>query len=319
MAGRTALYIRSDARPDSGQARPSQRRFNSSETDDSRLAARPEGVRERPLRTLGLRLAAYLNRRPRVQTAAVALITAATVLFVVELLRPETPVYTQEDIAAAVEFALEERDPDPPVSATAAAAIAPSVVRVSRLGTDGAIQQEEGVGTGVVVESAGAILTNLHVVAGARRVGITFADGFETEAEILSVQPENDLAVLQAIVVPEGLVPATLGGTGDLRPGDPVIAVGHPFGIGPSVSAGVISGLGRRYFSQGGGAILDNLIQFDAAANPGNSGGPLVNDQGEVVGIVTSILNPTDEAFFVGLGFAVPIETAANAVGPNPF
>jgi S1-C subfamily serine protease len=250
---------------------------------------------------------------------AVAVLSAMLTVLAVELARPSAPVYTQDDIADAVAFALEERDPDPPASAVAAAAIAPSVVRVSRLGIDGRIGQEEGVGTGVIVESGGAILTNLHVVAGAERVGITFSDGFETEAEILSAQPENDLAVLQAIVIPEGLIPATLGGSGNLRPGDEVIAVGHPFGIGPSVSAGVISGTGRSYFSRGGGTILDNLIQFDAAANPGNSGGPLVNSQGEVVGIVTSILTPTEEAFFVGLGFAVPIEIAANAVGPSPF
>jgi len=260
-----------------------------------------------------------LRSHPRALTAVLVALTAISTVLVLEILFPAQPVYTQEDIARAVEFALNERAPDPPMSSVAYQAIAPSVVRVARLGADTGLTQEEGVGTGVIVESGGAILTNLHVIDGAQRVGIVFADGFETEAEILSVQPENDLAVLQAIVVPEGLVPATLGGTADLRSGDQVIAVGHPFGIGPSVSAGVVSGLNRRYFSRGGGVMLDNLIQFDAAANPGNSGGPLVNRRGEVVGIVTSILNPTEDAFFVGLGFAVPIETAANAVGPNPF
>jgi S1-C subfamily serine protease len=120
-------------------------------------------------------------------------------------------------------------------------------------------------------------------------------------------------------VIPEGLIPATLASSTGLRPGDAVVAVGNPFGIGDSVSAGVVSGLSRSYLSRETGRVLTDLIQFDAAANPGNSGGPLVNIQGEVVGIVTSILNPTDQAFFVGIGFAVPIETAAGAAGQSPF
>jgi S1-C subfamily serine protease len=240
-------------------------------------------------------------------------------LLVYDALQPDQPVYTQDDIDAAVSFALDERADDPPVTTMAARAIAPSVVRVRRLNANPSIEQEEGIGTGVVIENTGVILTNFHVVAGAERVGIVFADGFETEATVTGVQPDNDLAVLQAEVIPEGLLPATLAGSGTLSPGDQVVAVGHPFGIGPSVSSGVVSGLGRRYFARGTENVLENLIQFDAAANPGNSGGPLVNRRGEVVGIVTSILNPTDEAFFVGIGFAVPIETAAQAAGPNPF
>ena len=107
--------------------------------------------------------------------------------------------------------------------------------------------------------------------------------------------------------------------TSDLAPGDRVVAVGFPFGIGPSVTAGVISGLRREFVSPEGKRLLTNLIQFDAAANPGSSGGPLVTAQGEVVGIVTAILNPTDQRFFVGIGFAVPIENAASAVGVPPF
>ena len=95
--------------------------------------------------------------------------------------------------------------------------------------------------------------------------------------------------------------------------------MGFPFGIGPSASAGVISGLKREYRSASGKRILSNLIQFDAAANPGNSGGPLVTADGEVVGIVTAILNPTSARTFIGIGFAVPIENAASAAGLPPF
>ena len=112
---------------------------------------------------------------------------------------------------------------------------------------------------------------------------------------------------------------ATMRSTSDLRPGDRVTAIGFPFGIGPSVSHGVVSGLKRDFRSPKGDKVLSNLIQFDAAANPGNSGGPLITDDGAVVGIVTAIYNPGQGRFFVGLGFAVPIENAAQAAGLPPF
>ena len=176
-----------------------------------------------------------------------------------------------------------------------------------------------GVGTGVVIVDKGIILTNLHVVLGAKQIKVEFANGLETEATVISVQPENDLAVLQAAKVPDDLQAATLRSTADLAPGDEVIAVGHPFGIGPSVSSGVVSGLKREFRSDEGKRVLTNLIQFDAAANPGNSGGPLVTNDGAVVGIVTAILNPGDQRTFIGIGFAVPIENAATAVGMPPF
>jgi serine protease DegQ len=178
---------------------------------------------------------------------------------------------------------------------------------------------ERGVGSGVVIVDNGTILTNLHVVQGARRIKVVFADGLEADADIVGLQPENDLAVLKARKIPDDLMAATMRSTGDLSPGDRVTAVGFPFGIGPSVSHGVISGLKREFRSPEGKRILTNLIQFDAAANPGNSGGPLVTDDGEVVGIVTAIYNPTTERFFVGIGFAVPIENAAQAAGMPPF
>jgi S1-C subfamily serine protease len=100
---------------------------------------------------------------------------------------------------------------------------------------------------------------------------------------------------------------------------DQVVAVGHPFGIGPSTSAGVVSGLKREFRDPEGKKMLTNLIQFDAAANPGNSGGPLVTMDGQVVGIVTAIYNPSSQRTFIGIGFAVPIENAASAVGLPPF
>jgi serine protease DegQ len=178
---------------------------------------------------------------------------------------------------------------------------------------------ERGIGTGVVIMDNGTILTNLHVVYGAKRIKVIFDDGLEADADVIALRPEHDLAVVRARKIPDDLKPATMRSTHDLRPGDRVTAVGFPFGIGPSVSHGVVSGLKREFRSPEGRRILTNLIQFDAAANPGNSGGPLVTDDGEVVGIVTAIYNPTEERFFVGIGFAVPIENAAQAAGMPPF
>lgn len=239
---------------------------------------------------------------------------------------PRQRPVTQAQIDAAVRHSL-EKEPLPSPATKAYEGVARSVVRVVGLmdEEDDARDRpekramERSLGTGVVIKDDGTILTNLHVVWGAKRVRVTFADGHESDAAMVGAQPENDLAVLKAKSLPDDLEPATMRSTGDLAPGDQVIAVGHPFGIGPSVSAGVVSGLGREFRSPEGQQSLTNLIQFDAAANPGNSGGPLVTMDGYVVGIVTAILNPNEQRTFVGIGFAVPIENAAGAAGLPPF
>jgi S1-C subfamily serine protease len=236
------------------------------------------------------------------------------------------PPLTMEQIDAAMRQSIEDKPLVSPES-RAYDAIIPSVVRVVGLmteGDDGSDKKENGmvergVGTGVVIIDNGTILTNLHVVSGAKKVRVTFFDGSESDAVVVSTQPENDLAVLRASPVPDDLYAATMRSTADLAPGDKVIAVGFPFGIGPSVSEGVVSGLKRQFRSPDGQQMLSNLIQFDAAANPGNSGGPLVTMDGEVVGIVTAILNPNRQRVFIGIGFAVPIENAASAAGMPPF
>ena len=229
---------------------------------------------------------------------------------------------TQADVEAAVQRILDEKQP-PPSAADAYEMILPSVVHVRGLpdapDADVPSEKESQSGTGVVIVDTGVILTNLHVVQGAKAIKVTFHDGTESDAAVIGVQPEHDLAVLQAKTIPDDLISATLRSTQGLRPGEPVVAVGFPFGIGPSVSAGVISGLGREYQTTDGKRLLTNLIQFDAAVNPGNSGGPLVTPEGEVVGIVTGLLNPTEHRVFIGIGFAVPIENAAGAVGLSPF
>jgi S1-C subfamily serine protease len=251
---------------------------------------------------------------------ATAVLLALAVVATHAFLLPAPRPITQEDIDAAVLHTLESTTL-PSAAAKAYEVIRPSVVRVRRMEADetAGADREKGVGTGVVIVDKGIILTNLHVVLGAKRVQVVFSDGLESEATVTGIQPEHDLAVLQAQKIPDDLIAATMRSTADLAPGDHVVAVGFPFGIGPSATAGVVSGLRREFISPEGKRLLTNLIQFDAAANPGSSGGPLVSAQGEVIGIVTAILNPTEQRFFVGVGFAVPIENAAAAAGLPPF
>jgi S1-C subfamily serine protease len=151
------------------------------------------------------------------------------------------------------------------------------------------------------------------------RLTMTFADGSESPATVMQVFPDKDLAVVRPQRIPDDLQAATLAGSGNLQPGDQVVAVGFPFGIGPSVTAGVVSGLNREFIDPQSEQHLGGLIQFDAAANPGSSGGPLVNRQGEVVGIVTAIYSPTKTRTFIGIGFATTLESAGAAMGVPPF
>ena len=252
---------------------------------------------------------------------ALGALFSLSMLFVYDYFQPARTELTQEQIDAAVLHTLATKEL-PARAARAAALIAPSIVRIrgdileakgTQVGDD-----DFGVGTGVVIKDDGTILTNLHVVASAPRLVVTFADGLESPAVIVSAQRDKDLAVLKPLNIPDDLQPATLGSSQNLSPGDDVVAVGFPFGLGASVSAGVVSGLNRT-FKPAEGPSLTGLIQFDAAANPGNSGGPLVNMAGEVLGIVTAILNPTSVRTFIGIGFAITIESAGTALGMPPF
>ena len=259
----------------------------------------------------------------RLLWTAVGLLALALAFSLFFSMQPAARRLTQKDINAAVLNTLQTTVlPSPGLKAYDA--IMPSVVRVTGLSKvkrdkDGSESVERSVGTGVVIVDKGVILTNLHVVQGAQSIRVTFADGLESGASITSVQLDNDLAVLQAHKIPDDLAAATMRSTASLAPGEQVMAVGYPFGIGPSASSGVISGLSRTFRSPEGKQLMSNLIQFDAAANPGNSGGPLVTMDGEVIGIVTAIYNPNQQKSFVGIGFAVPIESAAAAAGMPPF
>ncbi len=272
-----------------------------------------------PRRPGRLRLA--LARYPRGLAFAAGIAAVVLGVLLQARLQPLPQRLTQDDVDAAVLHTLETRSL-PSRAARAAAAVLPAVVRVSTAAPDDRRNldrgRDSGTGSGVVINEDGTVLTSLHVVIGAERILLTFHDGSESEARLVGARPDKDLAVLRARRLPDDLQPATLRPTADLAPGDEVVAVGFPFGIGPSVSAGIVSGLGRDHRAGQAGAPLTNLIQFDAAANPGNSGGPLVTMDGQVVGIVAAILNPTDQAVFIGIGLAVPIEDAAVAAGMPP-
>jgi S1-C subfamily serine protease len=269
------------------------------------------------------RLGALARRHERALLLVGGVVLALAALLAHQLSQPKRVALTQEDIDKAVLHTLETKTL-PSRAARAADIVMPAVVRVEGYNGEendepGSGVQMQGVGSGVVIVDNGMILTNLHVVAGSKRVKVKFFDGSESDVDLVRTYPENDLAVIKARKVPDDLEAATLGSTANLRPGDEVVAVGFPFGIGPSTSAGVVSGLDRSFRSPEGKQIMTGLIQFDAAANPGNSGGPLVSMDGEVIGIVTAILNPTPARTFIGIGFAATIESAGGAVGIPPF
>ena len=173
-------------------------------------------------------------------------------------------------------------------------------------------RESAALGSGVIINTQGQILTALHVVQNTGGLTVTFADGTQSSATVQSSDPDHDIAVLNTAKPPGVIVPAVLGG--GVRVGDETFALGHPLGLVDSLTSGVISGLDRS-FPLPNGRTLSGLIQFDAAVSPGNSGGPLLNRKGQVVGIVTGLANPSGNEDFVGIGFAVPISSASRAAG----
>jgi S1-C subfamily serine protease len=314
---RTSLYS-SSHRPRPAQVAPHAGAAGTTTEPGAAQSVEAQAASASPTRRARLR--GFLGRHTAFLSLVFGILLALGVVYGYGVLQPPQTALTQDDIDKAVLHTLETKQL-PSQAARAYEAIRPSVVRVREFEKEPGKPDEfeAGVGTGVVIVDKGVILTNLHVVADAKKVGVVFYDGTESEATIIATQPENDLAVLQAKTLPDDLQAATLRSTKDLALGDEVIAVGFPFGIGPSVTEGVVSGLRREYRSPEGKRLLTNLIQFDAAANPGNSGGPLVTMDGAVVGIVTGILNPNNQRVFIGIGFAVPIENAAAAAGLSPF
>ncbi len=247
-------------------------------------------------------------------------VVAFTLLLLYSALVPRQPQLTPPEVETLAAQVMASATPPPSTAARVYALVQPSVVLITtRQGALSTEDSDEGLGSGVILDEMGDILTSLHVVEGAGDIEVTFADGTKAPATIVNSMPEKDIAVLRLSEPVPLLVPATLGDPGALNVGDEVVVVGNPFGLMHTVTSGVISGLHRSFTPSRTRRSLEDLIQFDAAVNPGNSGGPLLNRDGEVVGIVAALANPTDQSVFIGIGFAVPIDAAANAAGSPPF
>jgi S1-C subfamily serine protease len=264
------------------------------------------------------------RRRLRISWRNIALIGVSVALtFVVMLaftaLQPAQPRMTQRDVATTVARIMASATPLPSTAARVYDIIWPSVVLINTETKGNEDEPDRARGTGVVLDESGQILTSLHVVEGADKIEVIFADNTHSEAIVAGTLGDKDIAVLKTLDPPPFLVPATLGSPSSLQVGDEAIVVGNPFGLRHSVTAGVISGLDRSFKLPNTKEPVSGLIQFDAAVNPGNSGGPLLNRDGEVVGIVTALANPTDQSVFIGIGFAVPIDVAAAAAGTPPY
>ena len=246
---------------------------------------------------------------------AIVLVAVLLGVILYHYLFPAPIPLSQADVDGRIVAAMASATPPPANSMLVYQTILPSLVFIQTQATNPDGEDGFGVGSGVVVNQNGDILTALHVVMDATEIEIIFADGTQTTAEIIGADPDNDIAVLHASQPPEVIVPAVLGSASAMRVGDEAYAVGNPLGLAGSMSAGVISGLDRSFTLNETNQRLERLIQFDAAVNPGNSGGPLLNRAGQVIGIVTALANPNEQNSFTGIGFAVPIATAVTAAG----
>ncbi|MGH2705210.1 MAG: S1C family serine protease [Actinomycetota bacterium] len=214
------------------------------------------------------------------------------------------------------------RDPAPgarpsPAATSPAVAAAPDLADLYKQVSPSVVQilvegpQRDGSGSGIILDEQGTVLTNNHVVAAGPAKAI-LSDGQVRDTTIVGTDPARDIAVLRMANPPEGLVPARLGDSDAVGVGDAVVAIGSPFGLQNSLTAGVVSGIDRTFGGSPEYPPLRGLIQTDAAINPGNSGGPLVTLAGEVIGITTAIESPVRGS--VGVGFAVPINTARKSL-----
>jgi putative serine protease PepD len=206
---------------------------------------------------------------------------------------------------------------DRPPSSTATARSATDVSDLYERVSTGVVSIETrsgsgaGTGSGFVIDTAGHIVTNEHVVAGARTVRVRFSEGAPVSARIVGVDPSNDLALLKVDAGGRKLTPLTLGSSKSLKVGQPAIAIGSPFRLEGTLTTGVVSAIGRSISGEGNFSI-DNVVQTDAAINPGNSGGPLLDASGRVIGVNAQIASTTGAND--GVGFAIPVDTVKKVV-----
>jgi S1-C subfamily serine protease len=260
----------------------------------------------------------FVNMR-RAGLFAAGVLAAFLALLLFNLLNPAPAQLTKAEMEKSVASILASATPPAAFSAEVYQIIRPSLVLIQSevKGQNG--KNDSSLGSGVVIDDAGDILTSLHVVADSEGIKLTFPDGSESSAQTIVQQPEKDIAILRADTPPALLVPAVIGNPNLLRVGDEAYVVGNPLGFYASMSSGVISGFNRTFQPTSHNQKLEGLIQIDTAVNPGNSGGPLLNRYGEVVGIVTGIVNPTGQDVFIGIGFAMPIDQLGGAAGLPPY
>ncbi|MDP2172110.1 MAG: Do family serine endopeptidase [Rhodocyclaceae bacterium] len=264
---------------------------------------------------------------------AQAVTVSIAALFVIQTLKPEWLPARPFDLAGPAVISVQQAAPagearSVATYADAAQAALPAVVHIftsqevrrhpfindpvfrhffgDRFGPDS--QRQSGLGSGVVVSADGLVLTNNHVVESADEIEVAFHDGRKTKAQLVGADPESDLAVLK-IVTDSALSPITLAPAESLRIGDVVLAIGNPFGVGQTVTSGIVSALGRTHL---GINTFENFIQTDAAINPGNSGGALVDSNGRLVGINTAIYSQSGGS--MGIGFAIPVSLAKSVM-----
>jgi S1-C subfamily serine protease len=249
---------------------------------------------------------------------SIVVLSAILGVFLYQMLYPIPVIPSQQDIDTSIERVMSSATPAPAFSSQVYQIVSPSLVFIQTKNKSNRDDDGIGVGSGVIINANGDILTANHVVADATEIEVIFVDGSQSAVEIVASEPENDIALLHPNKLPELIVPATLGNLNAMRIGDQAFAIGNPLGLVASMSAGVISGFDRSIPINGGNQRLDGLIQFDTAVNPGNSGGPLLNRQGQVIGIVTALADPSEQGFFIGIGFAVPIGIALAAGGGGP-
>ena len=272
--------------------------------------SQPPRVDEKPRRgRIGWRPLAWIGA---------GILIAAVVMLVGSALLPRQPRLTEREVQQLVAKAMASATPPPSAASQVYNAIMPSVVLI-HTHTEKEGKEDDIGGSGVILDETGNILTNLHVVRDATDIEVIFADGTKAKATLAGTLGDKDIAVIKVSSPPTVMIPAVLGSPASLQVGDEAIVVGNPFGLRHTLTSGVISGLNRNYKLPSTSAPVEGLIQFDAAVNPGNSGGPLLNRAGEVVGIVTALANPTEQSVFIGIGFAVPIDIAASAAGSPPY